>query len=75
MRLRKITRGAFYTNGQQTSFEAGNLTTTSRDNDWWIYYTDESDNGWKIAPEGTLNATTDPISTDPTTTAAPTTTL
>jgi len=55
-------RGAFYTNGQQVSFESGNLTITSRDNDWYIYYTDEGDNDWKIAPEGTPNETTTPVS-------------
>jgi len=69
MRIRKIMRGAFYTNGQQTSFEAGNLDPTSIDSDWYIYYTDENDDDWKIAPTGTTYATTTPILVDSTTTA------
>jgi len=69
MRIRKIMRGAFYTNGLQTSFEAGNLTPTSIDTDWYIYYTDENSDDWKIAPTGTTNATTSPILVDSTTTA------
>jgi len=69
MRKRKIIRGAFYTNGQQTTFEAGNLSLTSLDNDWYIYYTDENSDAWKIAPTGTTNATTSPILVDSTTTS------
>ena len=69
MRIRKIMRGAFYTNGQQTSFEAGDLTPTSIDIDWWIYYTDENDDDWKIAPTGTTYATTTPVLVDSTTTS------
>ncbi len=69
MRLRKIMRGAFYTNGLQTDFEAGNLTITSRDNDWFVYYTDENDDAWKIAPTGTTYATTIPVLVDSTTTS------
>jgi hypothetical protein len=69
MRLRTITRGAFYTNDQQEKFEAGNLTLTSRDNDWWVYYTDENGDEWKIAPEGTDNATISPKLVDSLTTS------
>ena len=64
MRLRTITRGAFYTNAQQADFEAGNLTLTARDNNWWVYYTDENGDKWKIAPSGTTNETTSPILVD-----------
>ena len=69
MRLRKIMRGAFYTSGQQTSFEAGNLSITARGNDWYIYYTDENSDAWKIAPTGTTYATASPILVDSTTTS------
>jgi len=69
MRIRRIMRGAFYTNGLQTDFEAGNLTPTSIGTDWYVYYTDENSDAWKIAPTGTTNATTSPILVDSTTTA------
>ena len=69
MRLRKIMRGAFYTNSLQTNFEAGNISITSRDSNWWVYYTDENSDAWKIAPTGTTYATTVPVLVDSTTTA------
>lgn len=62
-------RGSFYTNGLQTNFEAGNLILTSIGTDWYVYYTDENNDAWKIAPTGTTNATTSPILVDSTTTA------
>lgn len=68
MRIKKIVRGAFYTNGLQTDFEAGNLTPTLIDTDWYVYYTDENSDEWKIAPTGTTNATSSPILSDSTTT-------
>jgi len=69
MRIRKIMRGAFYTNSLQTTFEAGNLTPTSIDENWWVYYTDENDDAWKIAPTGTTYETTTPVLVDSTTTS------
>ena len=69
MRIRKIMRGAFYTNSLQTDFESGNLTPTAIDSDWWVYYTDENNDAWKIAPTGTTNATVTPVLVDSTTTA------
>jgi len=69
MRIRKIMRGAFYTNGLQTDFEAGNLTPTSIDTDWYVYYTDENNDAWKIAPTGTTYETTTPVLVDSTTTS------
>lgn len=70
MRIRKIVRGAFYTNtGITSSFLAGNLSLTAIDTDWYIYYTDENSDTWKIAPTGTTYATTGPILSDSTTTS------
>lgn len=69
MRVRRIMRGSFYTNGLQTDFEAGNLTLTSIGTDWYVYYTDENNDAWKIAPTGTTNATTSPILVNSTTTS------
>ena len=62
MRKSKTIRGAFYTNTSITDdFLDGKLALYDLDNDWFIYYTDESDNSWKIAPSGTENATTSPV--------------